>query len=84
MDYHHFHCYLQLGSVGLAYQRFKMGSEAAFTQGLGEEGMEDQQYGQQYGGGPEDMGGRYGDQPFKDSGGGNQQGMGYSQQPMQY
>jgi len=70
-----------LGSVGLAYQRFKAGSSAAFSQDVGEGGglHEEDKY-QAYPGGPEDMGGTYGEQPFQ---GGAQQGMGYQQQ-MQY
>ena len=52
---------LQLASVGLAYQRFKAGSSAAFQQGFDDaEGAV-----QDYQGGPEDMGGTYGEQPFQ-------------------
>jgi len=78
-----------LGSVGLAYQRFKAGSSAAFSQdlvgegtGLNEEGAAAYPSGVAAHGGPEDLGGSYGQQPFQ---GGAQQGMGYQQQqPMQY
>ena len=52
---------LQLASVGLAYQRFKAGSSAAFQQGFDDaEGAV-----QDYQGGPEDLGGTYGEQPFQ-------------------
>ena len=59
--------YFQLGSVGLAYQRFKAGSDTAFSQGLGDEAMG--QDGNQYQGYQEDTG--YSDPPFQ---GGGQQG----------
>lgn len=66
-----------LASVGLAYQRFKAGSTAAFQQGFDDaEGAAPD-----FQGGPEDMGGTYGEQPFQ---GGAQSGMGYQQQQMQY
>lgn len=68
-----------LGSVGLAYQRFKAGSDTAFSQGLGDESNMGQDQYQSYPGGPEDTG--YNEPPFQ---GGGQQGMGYQQQPMQY
>ena len=58
-----------MGSVGLAYQRFKAGSNAAFSQGLGDQGGMGQD-GNQYPGGPEDTG--YNDPPFQ--GGGEQPG----------
>lgn len=71
-----------LGSVGLAYQRFKAGSTAAFSQDVGEaSGLNEEDKYQAYPGGPEDMAGNYGEQPFQ---GGAQQGMGYQQQQMQY
>ena len=56
-----------MGSVGLAYQRFKAGSDTAFSQGLGDEAMG--QDGNQYQGYQEDTG--YSDPPFQ---GGGQQG----------
>jgi len=70
-----------LASVGLSYQRFKAGSSAAFQQGF-DEAAEAGGAPQGYTGGPEDMGGEYGQQPFQ--GGGGQSGMGYQQQQMQY
>ena len=56
--------------MGLAYQRFKAGSDTAFSQGLGEEvmGQDGNQY-QGFPGGPEDTG--YNNAPFQ---GGGQQG----------
>ena len=51
----------------MAYQRFKAGSDTAFSQGLGEEGMG--QDGNQYQGYQEDTG--YSEAPFQ---GGAQQG----------
>jgi len=62
-----------LGSVGLAYQRFKAGSDTAFSQGLGDEAMG--QDGNQYQGYQEDTG--YSDPPFQ---GGGQQGLESSSQ----
>lgn len=59
-----------LGSVGLAYQRFKAGSDTAFSQGLGDEAMG--QDGNQYQGYQEDTG--YSEPPFQ---GGGQQGSTY-------
>lgn len=68
-----------LGSVGMAYQRFKAGSDTAFNQGLGDDmGQDGNQY-QSYPGGPEDMG--YNEPPFQ---GGGQPGMGYQQQQVNY
>jgi hypothetical protein len=64
-----------LGSVGLAYQRFKAGSDTAFSQGLGDETMG--QDGSQYQGYQEEAG--YSEAPFQ---GGGQQG--YQPQQMQY
>jgi hypothetical protein len=64
-----------LGSVGMAYQRFKAGSSTAFSQGLGEEGVAED--GTQYQGYQQEPG--YSEQPFQ---GGGQQGMGHQQ--MQY
>jgi len=55
-----------LGSVGLAYQRFKAGSDTAFSQGLGDETMG--QDGSQYQGYQEEAG--YSEAPFQ--GGGQQ------------
>jgi len=66
-----------LGSVGLAYQRFKAGGQTAFSQGLGDEGTG--QDGSQYQGYQEDTG--YGEAPFQ---GGGQPGMGYQPQQVQY
>lgn len=66
-----------LGSVGMAYQRFKAGSDTAFSQGMGEEGMG--QDGNQYQGYQDDTG--YSEPPFQ---GGAQQGMGYQPQQVQY
>ena len=59
--------FFQLGSVGLAYQRFKAGSDTAFSQGLGDETMG--QDGSQYQGYQEEAG--YSEAPFQ---GGGQQG----------
>ena len=56
-----------MGSVGLAYQRFKAGSDTAFSQGLGDETMG--QDGSQYQGYQEEAG--YSEAPFQ---GGGQQG----------
>merc|ERR1712072_1590513 len=50
-----------LGSVGLAYQRFKAGSDTAFSQGLGDETMG--QDGSQYQGYQEEAG--YSEAPFQ-------------------
>ena len=54
--------------MGLAYQRFKAGSDTAFSQGLGDETMG--QDGSQYQGYQEEAG--YSEAPFQ---GGGQQGM---------
>jgi len=66
-----------IGCAGLAFQRFKAGTTAAFTEGLGDyDGhLPDGQY-QSYPGGPDE--GNYHEPPF------GQQGMAYSQQQMQY
>ena len=55
--------------MGLAYQRFKAGSDTAFSQGLGDESNMGQDQYQSYPGGPEDTG--YNEPPFQ---GGGQQG----------
>ena len=60
--------------MGLSYQRFKAGSSAAFQQGF-DEAAEAGGAPQGYTGGPEDMGGEYGQQPFQ--GGGGQSGKGF-------
>jgi len=56
-----------IGCVGLAFQRYKAGSSAAFTEGIGDldGSMPDGQY-QSYPGGPDDGG--YHEAPFNQQG----------------
>ena len=61
--------------MGLSYQRFKAGSSEAFQQGFDEAAEAGGGAPQGYTGGPEDMGGEYGQQPFQ--GGGGQSGKGF-------
>ena len=63
--------------MGLSYQRFKAGSSEAFQQGFDEAAEAGGGAPQGYTGGPEDMGGEYGQQPFQ--GGGGQSGKGFNE-----
>ena len=60
-------CFLQIGCAGLAFQRFKSGTSAAFTEGIGEydANIPDGQY-QSYPGGQED--GNFQEPPFAQQG----------------
>lgn len=66
--------FLQGGCAFFAFQRFKAGSDAAFSQGLGDEdAMQPDGSYQAYPGGAED-GGQYSEPPFS-AGGAQQAGM---------